>query len=215
MKQYPYPMIQTPKGGTGIRYKNEKYERDNGYIGGRRFFDSIGPEGSNQCIHTITTSQDCYVYGRIIIDWERITKTRVIQDQGSCYTFGPRLEDRGRQMQDESEDDLRAIEMVNSEPDSLGRPQAISIPGQIMTMNRLKLPPGDLLAIKNDRHGPDEQLFKRNLEAIGLGNGAIETVIGSMSAETWNKRRAEQYSLGDLAHQIVILMYQLNQKGLK
>jgi hypothetical protein len=35
------------------------------------------------------------------------------------------------------------------------------------------------------------------LESTGLGKDAIETVIGSMSAETWRKRRAGIHILNE------------------
>ncbi|KAA6368415.1 MAG: hypothetical protein EZS28_036057 [Streblomastix strix] len=70
------------------------------------------PESSSQCNQRAAPNQDRDVYGRPIINWQELTKTRVRYNQDSGYTQGSRLEDRGKQMQDGSEDDIRVLMMA-------------------------------------------------------------------------------------------------------
>ncbi|KAA6358760.1 MAG: hypothetical protein EZS28_045713 [Streblomastix strix] len=97
-------------------FQDGKCERDNESFNDRRFYDSAGLRMSLSSYkgniineQGAATNQNFDEHGRLIIDWQEFSKTGVRFYQYIGITQGSRLEDRRRQMQDESKDDIRGL----------------------------------------------------------------------------------------------------------
>ncbi|KAA6367582.1 MAG: hypothetical protein EZS28_036891, partial [Streblomastix strix] len=92
----------------------------------------------------------------------------------------------------------RVIKAVNSESDDPGESGSDTETGSDNDSENIETTFGRPFSSKDDRHASGQQLLRRMLESTGLLKDAIETVIGSMSAETWRKRRAGIHILNEL-----------------
>ncbi|KAA6395487.1 MAG: hypothetical protein EZS28_008986 [Streblomastix strix] len=105
----------------------------------------------------------------------------------------------------------RAVETVNCQSDNIGEVGNDSDTWSDDDSESTETSTGRAPRSKDDRHWPGEMLFRRMLESTGLQNQSIDVVIGSMSTETWRKRRAGIHILNDFLEEQKISLEQLRQ----